>query len=72
MLLLGEHLTATTLAGTVILLGAVAALAWQEAVAGRTAPMEREPEPEPELEPEPEPVSGLVSGAAPVPTTPAG
>jgi DME family drug/metabolite transporter len=53
VLLLGEHLTATTLAGTVILLGAVAALAWQEAVAGRTAPMERELEPEPELELEP-------------------
>ncbi|MEE4546397.1 EamA family transporter [Streptomyces sp. V4-01] len=38
VLLLGERLTAATLAGTVILLAAVAALACQEAAAGRAAP----------------------------------
>jgi DME family drug/metabolite transporter len=38
VLLLGEHLTPATLAGTVILLTAVAALAWQEASTARLAP----------------------------------
>jgi DME family drug/metabolite transporter len=45
--MLGEHLTAATLAGTVILLTAVAALAWEEAAAGGA--WRRSPRPAPLL-----------------------